>query len=215
MIYLYEPLFTFFFILSTSNQTDENALLSIIVFCNFLILYSISKKNYYNLTIALSFLITGYRPITEVLLCIALQLFGTFAASLLMIAADLQLPKYENPYTFGGLFLLEFFAAFILTLVYYCLFVDLRNSKEKGGVFAVASMFGAIAVSFPSLCNGNVLKMFAGMNEDLELVGATFLGQVFGSLFAGVFYKFVICENQSLKMKEIDVTDNNDVNINF
>ena len=185
------------------------------IFAIFLIAYSISKKNYYNLTLAFSFLITGYRPLTEILLCIGLQLFGAFAATLFLIALGHPLPKYTNYYSFTGLTAIEFLASFIITLSYYCLFIDMRNNKEKSKIFAVAAIYGGVSLAFPNLSNGNVLKVFAGLNDDLELVFGTLLGNLFGSLFAGVLYKFFICENQSLKMKEIDITDNNDVNINF
>ncbi len=214
MIYVLEFLFTFFMVFYTSDLGNQSTEIGLLTFCLFLFAHFISSKIYANLSLCLSFFVTSYRPFTEVLFCLLVQVAGAFLGTLLLLATGYNLSVYETEEDFMSVLIIELFAAFCITLVYYIMFLSVAEQQETNGVFAVAAIYAAFAISFPNLPAGNFLKVMAGLNGDINLALGSLIGQLIGSIGGSLLYKFVLCENGNLKMKEIDLS-NDDININF
>ncbi len=205
MLYLIETLITFFLVFYTSDQTLPNLDKALVLLFVFFLGYFISKNNYFNLALALSFLVSGYRPISEILICIGCQLFGALAAFLLITAINEEKAKYDADTSFMGILVIEFLCSFMIVIAYYCLFVDIRNAKVNASAFGLAAIYAGLSLSFPGLPCGNFLNLLLGFRSDFEVVVSSIIGQIAGSISAALVYKMSICTNNSIKMKEIEV----------
>ena len=214
MIYILESLFSFFLVFTNSDLGNSSTEKGMMIFSLFLFIYFISDKVYANTALCLSFFVTGYRPFVEVVVCLLVQVAGAFLASLLLIATGYNLSLYETEYSMVEIVIIELVASFFITTIYYTMFANTLKNKEVNGVFAVAGIYGAFAVSFPQLPAGNFLKVIAGLNGDINIVMGSLIGQVIGAIGGGLFYKFILDETNSNKLKEIDIS-NDDININF
>lgn len=214
MLYVYEFLFTFFMAFFCSDLGQTSIEQGFQVFFTFAFIYAVNKSLYVNISLCLSFLITSYRSIVEVVVCLIIMAGGAFFALLMLFTMGYNLSIYDVDLPMWKIIVIELIAAFFITLVYYCMFVDLRMAKEYSGAVAIAGIYGAFTIAFPNMPVGNFIKVLAGLNEDIKLVVGSLVGQVIGSLMAGIFYKVLICENSNIKKKEMDISSKK-VNINF
>ena len=205
MIYVYEFLFTFFMAFFCSDLGQTSIEQGFQIFFTFAFIYAVNKKVYVNISLCLSFLVTAYRSIAEVIICLVITIAGSFFALLMLTAAGYSRSIYKPDLQTWQIVIVELVAAFFVSIVYYCMFVDLRMAKEFSGAVAVAAMYGAFTIAFPQLPAGNFIKVIAGFNTDMNLVMGSLAGQVVGSLAAGLFYKIMICENSNIKKKELDI----------
>lgn len=214
MQYAYEFLFTFFmaFFCSDLGQTSIEQGLTILFAFTFI--HAVSKKSYANAAINLSFVVTAYRSIGEVLVCFLALLAGSAFALLMLLATGYSRPAFETDLALWQILVVEFIAAFFIALVYYALFVDLRQAGEHSSAVAVACMYGAFAIAFPQLPAGNFIKLVVGMSADMKVVGGSLIGQLFGAILGGLFYKTLICKNNDVQKRELDISSHK-VNINF
>lgn len=214
MLYVLEFLFTFLLVFYTSDLGHSSIEIGLMIFSVFLFAYFVNTKTYANLTLCLSFFVTGYRPFIEVLVCLMVQVGGAFLATLLLIATGYNLSIFETEDDMLAIICIELVCSFFITLVYYVLFASEKENPEVNGVFAVAAIYSAFTISFPHLPAGNFLKVLGGLNGDMNVVMGALIGQLVGSLGGGLLYKFLLCDKNSMKLKEIDLS-NDDININF
>jgi hypothetical protein len=214
MIYVLEPLLTFFLIVFTGNLELESSTRGVLLLCVFLVIYSMSKDIYANFTLALSFILTQYRDLKEVMVLLLLGVAGTFLGSLVIFLLGEEFEDYSNGLAIWQVLIIEIFTSFFIAVVYYCMFVDVRNQTQIAGSFAVAAMYAGLAIAFPNLSAGNFLKIIAAFSTDSALVFGSIIGQLIGSVMGGMCYKHVICDNTTIKMKEIAL-NTDDMKINF
>lgn len=214
MLYVLEFLFTFFLVFYTSDLGHSSVEIGLMMFSVFLFAYFVSTKTYANITLCISFFVTGYRPFVEVIVCLMVQIGGAFLATLLLIATGYNLSLFQTEEDFLAIVIIELVCSFFITLVYYSLFASEKENPELNSVFAVAAVYSAFTISFPHLPAGNFLKVLSGLNSDMNVVMGSLIGQLVGALGGGLCYKFLLCEQNSQKLKEIDIS-NDDININF
>ena len=63
-------------------------------------------------------------------------------------------------------------------------------------------------MAFPLYSGGNFLLALANF-PNIQPSMIALIGNVFGSLLGAMVYKFVVCENNDLKNKEIQANENN------
>lgn len=214
MLFAYEFLFTFFMAFFCSDLGHSSIEQGFQMFFAFAFIYAVNRKVYTNISLNVSFLMTAYRSMGEVLICFLVMIAGSFFALLMLFATGYNRSVYETDLKMWQIGVIEFIAAFFIAVVYYCMFVDLRMVNEYSGAVAVAGMYGAFTIAFPHMPAGNFIKVLAGFNTDVKLVLGSLVGQLLGSLVGGLFYKVLICENANIKKRELDITSQK-VNINF
>lgn len=77
----------------------------------------------------------------------------------------------------------------------------------------MAALYGGFKVSFPKLSAGMIFLLFNHFSET-KLIILTLIGQLLGTLLGSVIYSNLVCENESLQAKEIEVNEN-EGSINF
>jgi hypothetical protein len=214
MIYILEPLLTFFMIIFTSNLELDSATRGILTLFVFFVVYNISNQVYANFTLALSFFLTSFRDLKDVVLLIILGAAGTFLGSLVLFLLGEPFIQYENGLELWKVLIIEIFTSFFIAIIYYCMFVDVRNQSQIAGGFAVAAMYAGLSIAFPNISAGNFFKIICVFSRDTSLVFGSIIGQLIGSVFGGMTFKYLICENNALKMKEIEI-NTDEMKINF
>ena len=77
----------------------------------------------------------------------------------------------------------------------------------------MAALYGGIKLSFPNLSSGMIFLLF-NFIEETKLFLISLLSQIVGIILGGLVYKTLVCENDKLDNKELEVHEN-EANINF
>ena len=95
----------------------------------------------------------------------------------------------------------------MLSIVYYIAIIDIRLENEDIFPFMIAAYNATLAVAFPSFGGGNMLRLFAGLNDDVGFVLCSIAGQLVGIFLGAAIYKFVLCDNEAMEKKEKAVNE--------
>lgn len=212
---LFEPILTFFQLSMLLGQPSESGSLGLVTMTTSLLNAYIYPQFLVNFPLGVSFLVTAYRPILDVCIILILKIVSTLLASacITLIGTPPQ-PFTSEPYSIFHVIFFEILFNFYISLIYYCMNVDLKNKGNPCNAAAVACIHGLGSVTFPNLPMARMMQVLATMSTDTGILFGSILGGVTGAVLGGIFYRAFICGNSDMKMREIENTSKNN-KINF
>lgn len=136
-------------------------------------------------------------------------------ATIILFISDLPMSKYNNIWNSDEIFAIELITGFVLSIIYYVGFIDLRTEKEQVYPYVMAGTYAAITIALPSFGSGNMIRLFAGLNDDAGFVLASIAGQLAGTLGGSMMYKYLFCDNKNIERKERAVNENDTKKMEF
>lgn len=136
------------------------------------------------------------------------QILGGLFATILLFVSDLPMAKYTNVWENDEIFAMELFMSFFISIVFFSSTVDSSQEKTFVYPFTVAGIYTAMVLALPNFGNGNMLRLFTGLNDDVGFVLCSIAGQIIGTLGGAFFYKFLLCNNNKRDQQEQEVSEN-------
>ena len=203
--YLFEFVFTFFQMVIIEQAQIEYNLLGITSIMISVLTFSSFVEFIPNFSLAVSFLVTGYKPFLQIVIVLVMKVSAAIAAMAFNSIMGVPKTKFQaNNFTLGHIFVLEFVFNFFIALAYYCNNVDLRNPSKKELAFRNAFIGGLGSIVLPGLPIGRIMQVLATLTTNVNVLFGSVLGGIMGSIMGGVLYKFVICENHTSAIKQME-----------
>lgn len=114
---------------------------------------------------------------------------------------------YTNIWSNDEVFAIELFMSFFIAIVFFSATVDLSQEKTFIYPFSIAGIYAAMVLALPTFGNGNMIRLFVGLNDDVGFVLCSIAGQIVGTLGGAFFYKFVLCNNKKRELQEQEINE--------